>query len=333
VRDNPVTLCFAAQDPETPMSKPCPTSTLEAHGRLAPTFALRVLPIATTLALTVALASAQDPQHVLFGDPDPASGVEASRRFVPPVTASYYHEDSMVTTDLRAWYVNHQFPNNSPIGGGSADVYALQARVALTSSLQFVAYKDGYVDFDSGAVEDTGWNDLGAGLKWAFLQDWNSNMHAALGLGYEFGIGDEEVLQGDEELRLWASFNKGFDRLHLGATVNGLFATGSEDALGDSDRLSWHLHADWYMSEMFSPVVEFNGYHTLSDGNNTPLPFSGVDVANLGGGEGEDVITGALGAELRVNPSLGVRAAYEAPLTDNEDLYGHRLTVSLVWSL
>lgn len=116
----------------------------------------------------------------------------------------------------------------------------------------------------------------------------------------------------------------------MGATVNGLFAAGSEDALGDSGRLFWHLHADGYLDQFLSPVVEFNGYHTLSDGDNAALPSSGVDVANLGGGEGEDVVTGALGLELRPGAGIGVRAAYGSPLTDNEDLYGYRRTASLV---
>lgn len=314
------------------MSKARPDRVLEPLARPARFVALRALPIVAAITATASIAPAQHARRVLFDDPDPAAAkVDASRQAVHPLTAPYFHEDSFVTTDLRAWYVNHQFPGNSPIGGGSADVYALQARVALTSSLQFVAYKDGYVDFSSGAVDDTGWNDIGAGLKWAFLQDWESDFHAALGVGYELGVGDEEVLQDDDELRLWASVNKGFERLHLGATVNALLATGSEDALGDSDRLSWHVHADWFVNETFSPVVEVNGYHTLDNGDNAPLPFSGVDVANLGGGDGEDVVTGAVGAELRLNDRVGLRAAYESPLTHNEDLFGYRWTASLVW--
>ncbi len=286
--------------------------------------------------LLVALSAPPSAQHartVLFDEPDQAAlALPAERQAVHPVTAPYFHEDSFVTTDLRAWYVNHQFPGG-PIGGGSADVYALQVRVALSDRLQLVAYKDGYVDFASGAVDDTGWNDLAAGIKWAFLQDWEADLHAAVGIGYELATGDEEVLQDDSELRVWASLNKGFDRLHLGATVNGLFATGSEDALGDSDRFLWHLHADWFASAALSPVVELNGYHTISEGDNAPLPFSGVDVANLGGGEDEDVITAAIGGELRPCADIAVRAAYESPLTDNEDLFGYRWTVSLVWSL
>ena len=77
-------------------------------------------------------------------------------------------------------------------------------------------------------------------------------------------------------------------------------------------------------------AVPSHGF-AIVNGDNAPLPFSGVDVANLGGGEGEDVVTGALGLELRPGAGIGVRAAYESPLTDNEDLYGYRWTASLVW--
>lgn len=180
--------------------------------------------------------------------------------------------------------MNHQFPENSALGGADASVYALQIRAALTESLQFVAYKDGFIDI-SDPVDESCLNDLGAGLKWAFLQDCERDMHAAVGAGYELAIGDEEVLQEDEEARLWFSFNKGVDRWHFGANVNFTWALGDEDALGDSDRLSWHLHADYFVNPSFSPVVEVNGYSTLNEGDNRPLPFNGVDVANLGGGD------------------------------------------------
>ncbi len=227
--------------------------------------------------------------------------------------------------------MNHQFPGNSPIDGGDATVYAVQIRAALTESLQLVAYNDGFVDLDSGLLDDTGMNDLAAGLKWSFLQNWETDTHAAVGVGYELGIGDEEVLQDDDEVRVWGSFNKGFDRWHLGANVNYTTPVGSEDALGDSDRLSWHLHADYYVNPVFSPVVELNGYYTLSEGDNVAVPFSGVDIANLGGGEDEDVITAGVGFELRTEDLGAFRLAYESPLTDNEDLFGYRWTASIVF--
>ncbi|MBB6428216.1 hypothetical protein [Algisphaera agarilytica] len=291
-----------------------------------------LLAVLCVAALTPAAVS-QHAGLVLFGDPNPAAAeVEPMRKAVHPVTSPYYHEDSFVTTDVRAWFLYHDFPKSSAIGGGNAKVYALQIRAALTESLQFVAYKDGYTDFDSGLVKDDGWNDLAAGVKWAFLQDFETDMHAAVGLGYQLGIGDDDVLQGDDELRLWASFNKGFEALHLGGTINLLLPTDNEEALGDSDRLTWHLHADYWLCEWFSAVAEVNGYVTLDDGDNAPLPFSAVDVANIGGGEGEDVVTLAPGFEVRPASNVGLRAAYEFPITSNEDLFGYRWTLSAVVS-
>ncbi len=285
---------------------------------------------------SMALAStlhAQHAQTVLFGEANPDGlGQALEERAVHPLTAPYYHEDSFVTSDVRAWFVYHSFPDNIAIGGGNAKVYALQIRAALTDTLQLVAYKDGYVDFNTGLIDDDGMNDLAAGLKWNFYQDWATNSHAAVGAGYELGIGDEEVLQEDDELRFWASYNKGLERLHLGATVNYMVPVGSEDALGDSDRLSWHLHGDYWVNENFSPVVEVNGYMTTSNGDNVAVQFSGVDVANLGGGDGNDVVTGALGFEYRLNSELAFRGAYESPLTSEEDLFGYRWTGSVVWA-
>ena len=88
----------------------------------------------------------------------------------------------------------------------------------------------------------------------------------------------------------------------------------------------------FFVNESFSPVVEINGYHTLNEGDNTPLPFNGLDVANLGGGEGEDAISIGLGGEFRPAEGVALRAAWEGPLTDNDDLWGSRITLSAIWS-
>jgi hypothetical protein len=287
-------------------------------------------------AVLMAAASAAQAQHagfVLFGEPSEAGRVQATeRKFVHPVTSPYFHEDSFITTDLRAWALYHDFPNDDLIDGGSAKVYAVQARLALTSQLQLVAYKDGYTDFDAGILKDSGWNDVAAGLKWNFLQDWGNQLHAAVGVGYELPVGSPSVLQNDRELRFWASVNKGFGKLHLGATVNYFNSLGNEDEapFGNSDHMSWHLHADYWVCDWFSPVIEANGYHVLDRGEES-VPFSGIDVTNLGGGG--DVISAAVGAEFRPMDKLAVRAAYELPVTsDEDDLYGWRVTLSVVYS-
>ena len=268
---------------------------------------------------------------VLFGDA--SKEITPDQKVVRPVSAPYFHEDSFVTTDLRAWYLNHSFYGDTL--GGDVTVAALQVRVALTESLQFVAYKDGYTSFSDDTAllgGNEGWNDIGAGIKWAFLQDWEKQLHAAVGIGYEFGWGDDEVLQDTDELRLWASVNKGFDALHLGATANYIIAADNEDgALGNADLVTLHLHADYFLCEWISPVVELNGYLVQDEGS-TGVAFSGVDAVSLGGGENDDTWTVAFGAELRpLGDNVGLRVAYETGLQQQDSLFGHRWTFSAVY--
>ncbi|MBM4014137.1 MAG: hypothetical protein FJ293_04125 [Planctomycetes bacterium] len=284
------------------------------------------------LVASAGLARAQHGDFVLFGEqPKERLDLADSQRAVHPLTAPHYHEDSFVTSDLRAWYAWHRIPESIALDGGDATAMALQIRVALTDSLQLVAYKDGILDLDTGLIDERGTNDLAAGLKWAFLQDWNSQLHAAVGAGYELATGDKDVLQDDSEIRLWASCNKGWDRFHLGVTANWIIENDSDEGLGDSDWASLHVHADWFVNKWFSPVVELNAYKTVDEGTEA-VPFSGVDVANLGGGKGEDVVSCGIGFELRPTQRLALRAAWEFPLTSEEDLFGARATVSAIWS-
>lgn len=276
-------------------------------------------------------ASAQHADYVLFGEPDAdAAAVPQEQQFVHPITSPYFHENSFITTDLRAYYLYHEFPNG--VLGGEAQVAALQVRLALTDRLQLVAYKDGYTWFDDAVISDHGLMDVAAGLKWNFYRDTKAQFHMAGGVGYEIGIGNDEILQDDDELRLWFSADKGFDQLHLGVTLNYFQPVGNEGAFGNSEHVSWHLHADYYVTDWFSPVIEINGYHTINAGDTAPTAFSGIDVANLGGGEAQDVIVLGLGTEFRISPDLAFRIGYETPLTDKVDLYGDRWTASLVWS-
>lgn len=290
-----------------------------------------VLVLGLVLACGTGAAAQQHSSFVLFGEPAAGSASSpAEHRHVHGITAPYYNEDSFVTTDLRLWYAYHDFPNFGALGGGQGHVAALQVRVAITSWLQLVAYKDGYLWLDTGLIEEDGWNDIGAGLKFNFWQDFENQFHAAAGVGYEFPWGDANVLQNDANLRPWISVDKGFDRLHFGVTGNLLIETGDDDALGNSDRFFWNFRADYRLTDWFSPVININGYHALEDDDEV-VPFSGVDLIQLGGGD--DVVTFGVGGEFRPlsDQQLGVRFAYETPLSSGDDLYGFRWTFSLVW--
>ena len=85
-------------------------------------------------------------------------------------------------------------------------------------------------------------------------------------------------------------------------------------------------------SEKISPIIEFNGYHTIDASNAALVGFTGVDVANLGGGEQQDTITMGLGAAFRIHADWAIRAAYDLPLTNDLDLFGDRVTLSAVYS-
>lgn len=267
-----------------------------------------------------------------FDDEEPRAfwRSQNGRRIVHPVTAPTYNDDAYITSDVRGHYINHQFPTNGSINSGAARVYGAQIRYAIDESLQLQISKLGAADVHVGSTHEFGADDLALAIKYAFIQDWDSQTHASIGLGYELGIGREEAFGGDDEFRLFGAWNQGFDRSHIGLSVNGLFATGSEDASGDSDRLSAHLHFDYEVSDMFSPLAELNYYKTLSNGDNVST-FSGLDLANFGGNEDEDALSLGLGGELRFERDLSARLAYETPLTSNNDLWGYRWTASLVW--
>lgn len=125
----------------------------------------RQTPVLFMSLMPVCVAWAQHGESIIFGGEDDSSAVQPpEQRFVHPITVPYFHEDSFVTSDIRAWLIHHDFPSDN-IGGGHASVYAAQLRLALTDEIQFVAYKDGYAIFDSGAVNDEGWMDAAAGVK------------------------------------------------------------------------------------------------------------------------------------------------------------------------
>ena len=283
-------------------------------------------------ALFVAIcsfATAQGSNFVLLGS---GESLPPEKKAVRPITAPFLHEDAFITTDVRGWFLYHE--SGGAQGGvdpGDIDITTVQARVAVTQNLQAIMYKNGYFNDDN----DNGWNDIGVGAKLALFQDVGSQLFISIGAGYEFSTGDDQAFQDTDEYRLFASVNKGFSRLHLGAMANYLASDQQSDgAVGNADLLTIHLHADYYLHALFSPVVEVNGYF-VQDANSsaTNIDFSGVDLASINGGENNDTITYALGFEARVlDESLGLRAAYETQLNNSEDsLFGDRWTFSAVY--
>jgi hypothetical protein len=251
---------------------------------------------------------------------------------VHPITDPYFNEDSSITTDARLWYGYERIGGGQPLGTGAGQVAALQLRVAVTHYLQIVAYKDGYTWIHTPGYNHGGWNNIAAGLKWQFIDQKPMHLTAAAGVGYELASGNRDSLQDYDEVRFWLSVDKNWGKLHVGA--NGGYHHGCNNGnpiFPTSDFVDWHLHADYEINKYFSPVLELNGYHTTSEGVPT-TPFSGQDLTNLSGTTKGDVVTVAVGAEVRPIKHLGIRAAWEYPITNNEELISQRWTFSAVYT-
>lgn len=262
------------------------------------------------------------------------SGLRGFEHFYEPVGQPIYFESPFNNTQIRALYLHHEFPQGSQLQGGKLDIYAVQARLALTERLGFIATKDGYSEFDAGLLpRDEGWNDIAAGLKYAVIADREKDFVLTPGIRWQWGNGDPEVLQGDcPELSPFISVAKGWGKFHLiGNTTYRLPLNGDDG----NDIFQWDVHADYELFEGFAPCFELHGLHYLTDGDRLPLEVGGLDYTNLGSADvaGSSVIWAGLGGRMKFSPHFSTGATFEFGLGDQEeDIMSTRLTVDFVFN-
>lgn len=253
------------------------------------------------------------------------------RRLIEPLTAPTIFESPVIDTQLRPMAMIQSLPSDSIFGGGSVNVYALQARLAVTDRLALIATKDGYVDLspDAGADED-GMADIAAGLKYAVIDDPEAGLLVTPGAIFEFASGDEEVFQGNGDglLRLFLSGGYDLDQLNV------LAAAGYNMPLdGDAESTSfdWHGHVSWELLERLAPLIEIHGITWIDGGEALAADFEGGDLINLGATDPDGtVITGAFGLRYAATDALSLGAGYEIPITSREDLFDDRITIDIV---
>ena len=285
--------------------------------------------------------------------------------FVPPMMHPFLFEDPFITTGLSAWGLWHQFGKDSVVDGGkdapgeltsgNGDLWAaaLQARVAITDRIAFIATKDGWVDFNPGLKildEDRGLADVTAGIKVAAIDDREKNLILSPSLRYQVNIGDHGVLQGygDGVFIPDLSFGWGIDRFHLLMDFGGQFPLDTDK---QSASLFYHAHFDYAVHRFFVPFVEIGGFHYLDGGDGsttvklrggTHLPIGtaddllgaspdeGYDYANLGerGVADKNVVAWSVGVRVPVNQHLILGMAYERPFTQNVDVLNQRVSVN-----
>lgn len=133
--------------------------------------------------------------------------------FIGPISNPVYAKDPRALTEARLLFVNNQIDPAHPLGSGSLQAYGLQLCLALTDRLSFIADKDGYASISPGVGPNrTGWLNVAAGLKYAFIRDVEKQRLLTGGFMYEMPTGEAEVFQGhgDGIFTIFSTFGQEF---------------------------------------------------------------------------------------------------------------------------
>jgi len=282
---------------------------------------------------------------------------------INPMSMPFLFEDPYIATDINLVGIYHNYPSDSLMDGGEAGVVALQARLAITDRLAFIATKDGYMINrpDNGALNNReGFMDITVGFKYAVIDDREAGLIVTPSLRYEIPLGNDQVFQGFGDGVLIPAFTMGYgpENIHLIAGV-GMQIAMDDDA--NSTSFFYNLHLDQAFevdfisgADFIVPFIELNGtsYVASGDGSNkivlasgkAPLKVvqqivfdagitrdrrgEGIDVANLGssGMSGETIITMAWGVRVPFRNGFSTGVSYERVLSQRQDLFEQRWT-------
>ncbi|GAA5483915.1 transporter [Haloferula sargassicola] len=302
---------------------------------------------ATALAGTVAIEPGVIETTAMPG------GFENARK---PISNPTLFDLALPGTNVHPIVLYHNLPSyvNTLVGplamGGHVEVYALQFEIAFTDRLSLVATKDGYVRFkpDQPSLwsKESGFANIAAGLKYAFIYDPENSFAMSGTATYEFPTGNHDVYQGEGygALNLILSTVKMWDKLQVAGAGGVRLPFDGQQATNSFVS----AHASYEVMPWFIPLVEVNWHHVLSAGNGrnnyfsqalglTPVvaTFEGNDLLNFGASNAtrnRDLVTAAVGFRSRITDSIDVGFAYELPLTDKHDsVMDDRYTLDLVW--
>ena len=274
--------------------------------------------------------------------------------FIRPLSNPVLVDSPVAQTSVHPIFIYQAMPDDLTTtagkvpAGGDFEVYAVQFEYAFNKDLSLIAVKDGYIDYnpDETLSEEEGFADLAAGLKYVFSR--TADMAASAKLVVELPTGDDEVWQGngDGAIDPAVAAVKKFGKTQVQGTVGYIQALNDERSSSFYD--SWH--ASYEAAPGFFPLVELNHMHVTDAGDGgrrftdhadggvpSIAEFEGGDLVNFGASnadENADFVSLALGARYDVNDAIGVGAAYEFPLTDEEDSpMEYRVTADLIWKL
>lgn len=251
---------------------------------------------------------------------------------IAPVANPIHFESPAITSELRPIYAYHRLNDDFAVPG-DVQLVALQFRLALTERLSLIATRDGYLTIRPDAGGDqSGWADIGAGLKYALIDNEDDQFLLTPGFTFTFPTGDSDVFQGNGDglFDVFVSSAKGFDQLQLMGNVGAILPV-DDDA--NTAQLHYSLQLAFNASKLFKPFVVANGYTVLTEGNGPALGSEGYDVINFGTSNASGETQVVLGAGFRssLTRSIDLGVAYEKGVTHDDGIFDDRVTVDVIW--
>jgi hypothetical protein len=262
--------------------------------------------------------------------------------FISPVTNPFLFEDPRSLTEVRPVFIYQKVPSaQADLQGGSLTYFGVQGRLAITERWSFVIHKLGGLSVNpSGASPidgETGFAELWFGPKYTFIRNELSGSLLAGGLQFQLPVGSSGVFQNTGSLSLvpYATYGQNlFPNLRIGslnALANTGYAFSTTRERSDYYFLNGHLDLDVGNWHRIYPLAELNWLLYTTNGTSVPIGSEGRDLINFGAqAKGKGLLTGALGARLKITESAQLGAAFELPLAGPKDLFRYRFTVDFI---
>jgi len=253
--------------------------------------------------------------------------------FTGPMSNPVQFKDPRSLTEARFLFMSdYARPGTPVLGKGTAQVYALQLRVALTDRLQLFADKDGIVRISpSPGKSVTGLANLAAGLKYVWIRDVENQFLFSTVVQYEAPTGYSNIFQnqGSGTIAVYGILAKQFfENYHFLLQFGDNIAVQNQQ----SGYFLTAMHLDRRFGR-FTPFYEANWFYYNQPGKFLPLGIEGGGWINLGSHniDGMNYVTNAFGAKFDVTKNIEAGLAYEFQVSNRVQLLNNMLHAQLIF--
>jgi hypothetical protein len=217
--------------------------------------------------------------------------------FVQPFSNPIQFKDPRCMTEARGLFIAGWSDPNIPLGDTTAQIYALQARVALSERFEAFAAKDGIVRFNPGiGASQTGLAALAVGGKYAVYRNPDTQTIASAVVQYEAPTGYANIFQNFGSGLLATYFVIGQE---FAGNTHAIVQFGQNTAMNqlNSGYFLTSAHIDKRFGR-FVPFYEANWFYYNQSGQFLPtLGIEGGGLLNLGAGQvmGLSYVTNSVG--------------------------------------